>query len=665
MRAHLPNLVFLFSIVALLGCSSGQRIEERPPTGPDEATAVDGEQDATSAGAQPTPVAADAPVEASVEASEPEPAPASTPRAARPDPCKQTGVGSRACRCQRGDTEACLARLDSMFRAGGRDNAFIQAYGLCQQEKPAACHRAAYYMKKMGLRRRLNTTPSKLRARALSLYESRCKGGDADACFGHGKQLLQGRFLAKDEARGVQLLETACAKDHARACFFLSSLFEAGNTVAKDEARALTLLTKSCQAKVAHGCAHLGDKYLTRDPALAAQYHERACQHAEGVGCARLASRHAAASEHEKAASLWQQACDLKHLASCADSAAALESGRGVESDPAEARELYRAACNNEVGRGCFGLASMLARGVGGKRNWGEAVELFEQSCELEFAEGCQEHKRQLANPPSWRCATTDQCRSLCEEKIARSCTQLAELETAAEVTRFVQRVEAIGSSPMEDDVDCSAAADAYREGCEYGDDRACYRQGNLENDPADAAKAYGEACRLGKGEGCVLAEFVGHAAADEPETQEELMRALEKRCRKRRPAEACTMVAQLVFKDSPKRALKLLRKQCKRKDAQACRILGVHVGDFDAPAIGVCCGNPASPSGTAARDKRRREGRDLLIEACRLGDRLACVLVEGAGEPVQTEMRNRFRELAQTLSCGRGEAIWDQKTGL
>jgi TPR repeat protein len=573
-----------------------------------------------------------------------------------PDPCK-SNPSSPACRCEAGDAQACLEVTDAWFAARQQDAAIVKAVSLCQREEPEACLRAAQYMMRSRIRRRLGTTVVELRDRGVRLYKDSCVAGGARACFGYGVLLFTGKYVATDVEAGKQYLEGACKAGHARACSFLAVAHELGSSgLRKDRRRALVLFQDACQAGEAASCTTVGDRLPRRDRARAKALYEKACSGDDGAGCFRAGRLQAQVGEHGQAYASFVKACELEEHTGCVDAGALAEAGRGTARDPVKARELYKLACEvEEVAVGCPPLASLLARGLGGKRDWGEAVALNEMACAMKVEQGCREAARLRRSAPDWRCTTQTGCSALCDERLGRACRALGDLRADDAAAAWLKK-PAGDPEPLigPDGPDCADAADAYQSGCESGDGLSCLRVGRYE-----------EACKAGLADGCVRAEAARYRDGD-VRNRKQILRSLDTMCAGR-IVSACIQLAVLIHRDARPRARKLLTSTCDRGDPASCRVLGYLLGargsGFGASPCGdgdtmeACAGAIKEDQDRSARDEQRKQaGRDRVRRACDLGDALACSSTHDGYPAGQAMiMKARGRDLLSTQSCGRG----------
>ena len=627
--------------VALLwstSCSSGQRVP-------------------THAAASRPPVPAPRPAAAPAAPPEPDQQPTiEPPPAPANQPCDKDSASTPECRCETGETEACLELADDSFRRRDHDAAIIRAYALCERQVPAACLRAAHYMDKLKIARRLGNSAAELRARAIVLYAKACAADQARACFALGGILVRGKLVTADPAAGERHLHTACNAAYAPACAFLAAAHESGEHLKKDDKRALLFRDQACQAGGASSCTIVADSLARKDKARARTLYEKGCQGDDGMGCARSARLHSRSGNHTAAFATFLKACELDYSASCVDAGALVDAGKGTSADSVKARELYALACREEVGAGCFALAALLARGRGGERNWGEAVELHEKACALGHKQGCRAATRLAHNPPDWRCMSEAECESLCGERLGKACMKLGDLRADKETAELLA-TQAGNPEPPDGWTNpaCVGAYSAYDLGCEHGDGVSCFR-----------VREYAKACAAGVTDGCIKAAFGRYQDGDAGE-RKQIIRALDMQCRKQTRSAACIQLAALVEPADPVRAQRLLTRGCDKGNAIACRILGNQfgVGDFEGGTT-PCAANESLASceqsikeaqkQLAAADRAAQKGTSLLLRACVLGDRQACDSARYfSPADVAKKMLERGRKLLENQSCGRG----------
>jgi TPR repeat protein len=462
--------------------------------------------------------------------------------------------------CARGDAAACLDANDEVFDGGGREPAIIAALSLCEKGAPDGCLQAASFLRTHRVASRLGHTPASLEQRGLAQFDERCARDDAAACYGLGRQLLRGRYVARDERRGRALLEKACAGSHGKACGALAASPQARR---RGRAHVDGLLRRACDLDDAPSCGLLGDRVDRRQ---AVTLYDKACAGDDATGCSRLGAA-LVRTAPERATAAWQSACDLGITERCLDAAALLET-----QDAEEARELYQRLCDADVGRGCAGLAAMTARGAGGPRRLDDARELYQQACAMNVAAACKAARRLATNPEPARCTTAATCAVRCDEQVGAACTALGRVRSGD---------------------DCDAASLHFVRGCELGDVGGCLATGDTSDDADDAAGWYHRACELASAKGCRLQSLVSYPdawPAEQAKTRAEYRRA----CLTGADVDTCIDYASIADDGD---AMPLLVAACNVGRDRACRALLRRTGtmrDIDALTGELRAGDPA-----------------------------------------------------------------------
>jgi len=89
------------------------------------------------------------------------------------------------------------------------------------------------------------------------------------------------------------------------------------------------------------------------------------------------------AGDEQRAAQIWQKACEAGEARGCARLGFLYQSGKGVEQDDAKAAKFYEKACEGGFGTSCAELGDMLFYGRSVKKDVPHALELFEKACLL------------------------------------------------------------------------------------------------------------------------------------------------------------------------------------------------------------------------------------------------------------------------------------------
>jgi TPR repeat protein len=177
--------------------------------------------------------------------------------------------------------------------------------------------------------------------------------------------MLAGLWAAPSSAQQVNeaLYQNACENNRdATACSVLALEFETGRTLPRDLARAASLYEQACELGDLEACTIVGSMYHT------------------GQGVARDLAR--AISFHERA-------CDGGELLGCESLGLLYETGSGVLQDYARAAALYSRSCDGNLAAGCNRLGMLLQNGQGVPANPEVALERFAQACDAGYLEGC------------------------------------------------------------------------------------------------------------------------------------------------------------------------------------------------------------------------------------------------------------------------------------
>jgi hypothetical protein len=91
----------------------------------------------------------------------------------------------------------------------------------------------------------------------------------------------------------------------------------------------------------------------------------------------------------ERAARLYQRACDLGDAAGCNNLGLAFQSAPGVPERYARAFRAFELACSRGLAEGCSNQAVLYEQGRGAPRNLGDALRLYTQACRHGSSLGC------------------------------------------------------------------------------------------------------------------------------------------------------------------------------------------------------------------------------------------------------------------------------------
>ncbi|WP_298946470.1 tetratricopeptide repeat protein [uncultured Campylobacter sp.] len=97
--------------------------------------------------------------------------------------------------------------------------------------------------------------------------------------------------------------------------------------------------------------------------------------------------------DYQKAAKLWQKACDEGDAGGCSGLGALYEYGKGVRQDYQKAVQFYQKACDGGVDVSCFSLGFLYQNGKGVRQNFSTAKEYYGKACDLGLQPGCNNYR--------------------------------------------------------------------------------------------------------------------------------------------------------------------------------------------------------------------------------------------------------------------------------
>jgi len=98
--------------------------------------------------------------------------------------------------------------------------------------------------------------------------------------------------------------------------------------------------------------------------------------------------------DHQKAAELFQKACDGGEATGCHNLGFLYADGQGVKQDYQKAAELFKKACDGKVALGCSNLGFLYENGQGVKQNFSTAKQYYGKACDLGLQLGCDNYRR-------------------------------------------------------------------------------------------------------------------------------------------------------------------------------------------------------------------------------------------------------------------------------
>jgi len=189
-----------------------------------------------------------------------------------------------------------------------------------------------------------------------------CDKKPAEACLKAGDALIA-QPGCRDEA--LARYESGCKRNVLRACAKLGfRLVEASRDPAPVK-RAIELFTRACDGADALGCANLASftwdgEGVPKDAKKAAQYAEKACTGGDAFGCGTLGSLWAQGElgkkDPAKAFGYFSKACDGGSASGCNQVGMAYAAGEGVKKDLERAMTVWAKACRERNAGACANL---------------------------------------------------------------------------------------------------------------------------------------------------------------------------------------------------------------------------------------------------------------------------------------------------------------------
>jgi uncharacterized protein len=216
------------------------------------------------------------------------------PEPDRPHQCEVGDADSCRAMCERGDAASCYV-LGSMHRTGFRAPIDLGAAAelldrACAGEVWAACADLA------GLHLR-GEVQGHSAARAAELAAIACDAGFGPACVEHGLALLALEDEApragrnREENQAIYRFRRACYGGEYEGCTWVGAMYADGRGGVRNNPRiAARFFEKACKEGSALGCHRLAEAVAAgvgtaRDPARAAELHDKACRGGHQPAC--------------------------------------------------------------------------------------------------------------------------------------------------------------------------------------------------------------------------------------------------------------------------------------------------------------------------------------------------------------------------------------------
>ena len=98
--------------------------------------------------------------------------------------------------------------------------------------------------------------------------------------------------------------------------------------------------------------------------------------------------------DYQKAAQLWQKACDEGNALGCNNLGFLYENSQGVRQDYQKAAQFYQKACDGGNAGGCGMLGFLYKYGKGVRQNFSTAKEYYGKACDLGLQPGCDDYRK-------------------------------------------------------------------------------------------------------------------------------------------------------------------------------------------------------------------------------------------------------------------------------
>ena len=97
--------------------------------------------------------------------------------------------------------------------------------------------------------------------------------------------------------------------------------------------------------------------------------------------------------DYQKAAELYQKACDSGETMGCFTLGFLYLNGQGVKQNYQKATELLKKACDSGNAMGCYSLGVLYGNGQGVRQNFSTAKQYCGKACDLGLQLGCDNYR--------------------------------------------------------------------------------------------------------------------------------------------------------------------------------------------------------------------------------------------------------------------------------
>ena len=100
-------------------------------------------------------------------------------------------------------------------------------------------------------------------ARAATLFQKGCDGGDVEGCVDLGEAYEKGEGVTESFGEAVELYDRACNGGSAEGCRQLGEMYSDGRGVARSPMRSVDLWSRACDGADYTACVELAKLYAT------------------------------------------------------------------------------------------------------------------------------------------------------------------------------------------------------------------------------------------------------------------------------------------------------------------------------------------------------------------------------------------------------------------
>jgi uncharacterized protein len=318
-------------------------------------------------------------------------------------------------------------------------------------------------------------------AGALVQYEAMCTDSVRIGCGYLGSLLTYGAEGVKAEpARGIELLGKACSEGEAVSCVDLGDIYLTGDAAqSMDPSTAFRYYDDGCKLDYAKACGSKGRMMVfgegtAPDVPNGMAVLDKACTDKNGWSCVNLGDIHrygqaGQAVNLDAAFDAYYSGCALNDVASCGGKGRMMVFGEGTAPDALKGMALLDQACTDKNGVSCATLGEIHRIGQAGQAvNLDAAFAAFDRGCALNDVASCGVKGHMLVfgegiapDAPKGM----DLLDQACTDKHGWSCDRLGDIYKD-------------GAEGQE--VNLSAAFDAYEKGCTLNHPGSCGSKGRM-----------------------------------------------------------------------------------------------------------------------------------------------------------------------------------------